>query len=127
MHRVLKIPSAVAPTLTHGFGLVCGLEPSSLTPQINYTTQWVTPGGQIINTTSTGRLFINEVISPLRSPLFGTAGPITILFITQWTFRDSGVYTCEGRNNASNNSLYASATTEIQLCCKSLLAIILSP
>ena len=45
--------------------------------------------------------------------------PATIFIVTQLTYQDAGVYTCEGRNNASGDtSPWASATTELQLCCK---------
>ena len=121
MYSVLKLPSTTTTRLVPGVPLVCGLAPSSLVPQENYTTQWITPGGENVNssTSGRGRFFINEV----DSLFFGTemAIPATILIITQVTYQDAGTYTCEGRNNASGDtSLWASATTKLLLCRKLL-------
>ena len=115
LNPVLKLPST---TLLPGVSLVCGLEPSSLVPQENYTTRWIIPGGEIINSTR-DRYFLSE----RDSLFFGTevAIPATLFIITQVSYKDAGVYTCEGRNNVTGDtSLWASATTELQLCCKLL-------
>lgn len=119
LHPVLKIPSATT-TLLPAITLACGLEPLSLVPQENYTTQWITPGGEIFNSTR-DRFFLSEAESRFFASRMLPITPATILIVTQLTYQDAGVYTCEGRNNASDDtSPWASATTELQLCCKLL-------
>ena len=119
MSSVIKIPSMLH-TLWPGIPLVCGLEPTSLVPQENYTTRWITPGGEIVNS-SRDRFFLSEVNSRFFAARNHSSTPATIFIVTQVTYQDAGVYICEGRNNASGDtSPWASATTELQLCCKLL-------
>ena len=122
LSSVIKIPSVLYP-LRSGIPLVCGLEPTSLVPQVNYTTRWITPAGETVNSTR-DRFILSEVES--RFFVERNSTPATLFTVTQVTYQDAGVYICEGRNNASSNDTppWASATTELQLCCKLIAAIL---
>lgn len=48
--EVITVPSLTNALMT-GLPLICGLKPDTLDPDVNYTTQWIVPGGQIINST----------------------------------------------------------------------------
>ena len=108
----------VSPSQTHalmpGILLICGLNPDTLEPNVNYTTRWVLPGGEII-TSSQGRFIFSESRVVLNNePL-----PGTFLVVTEVSFQDAGTYTCEGRSTAPGASpLWASASFELQLNCK---------
>ena len=108
----------VIPSRTHalmpGIPLVCGLNPDTLEPNVNYTTRWMLPDGQII-TFSQGRFVFSESrVSLNNEPL-----PGTILVVNGLSYQDAGTYTCEGRSTAPGASpLWASASFELQLNCK---------
>ena len=119
---VTIVPSrnpVVIPSLTHtltpGIPLVCGLNPDTLEPNVNYTTRWILPDGTTI-TSSQGRFVFSESRVSLSS---GEVGPGTILVVTSLSYQDAGNYTCEGRSTAPGASpLWASASFELQLNCK---------
>ena len=108
----------VIPSLTHklmpGIPLVCGLNPDTLEPNINYTTRWILPNGQTI-TSSQGRFVFSESRVALNiGPL-----PGTVLVVTELSFQDAGNYTCEARSTAPEASpLWVSASFELQLNCE---------
>lgn len=118
---VVKIPSESEPfphSLLSIALLRCGIEPSSLASPENYTTRWITPDGGIIDVHLTDRfVFIEDdlVDNSGRMTVPGTA-----LWVKELSYLDDGtVYTCEGRSTAfGNSSPWASATIELQLCCK---------
>lgn len=69
-------------------------------------------------TSSRGRFVLNEgsVTVDLSREV-----PGTILAVTQLSYQDAGMYICEGRSTDSDEtSPWASATIELQLCCKLL-------
>ena len=101
--------------LTPGIPLVCGLNPDTLEPNVNYTTRWIVPGGQIITSTQ-GRFVFHEDRVSLNNALL----PGTVLVVTGLSFQDAGNYTCEARSNAfpGASPLWASASFELQLNCK---------
>ena len=97
-----------------GIPLICGLNPDTLEPNVNYTTRWIVPDGQII-TSNQGRFVFSE------SRVFFSTGtlPGTILVVTSLSYQDAGTYSCEGRSAAPGAStLWASASLELQLNCK---------
>ena len=97
-----------------GIPLICGLNPDTLEPNVNYTTRWIVPGGEII-TSSRGRF----VLAESRAALTSNIVPGTILVVTALSYQDAGTYTCEGRSTAPGASpLWASASFELQLNCK---------
>ena len=113
-----SINPVVIPSRTHalmpGIPLICGLNPDTLEPNVNYTTRWMLPDEQII-TSSQGRfVFMEGRVSLSTGPL-----PGTFLVVTSLSYQDAGTYTCEGRSTASGASpLWASASFELQLNCK---------
>ena len=60
-----------------GLPLICGLKPDTLDPDVNYTTQWIAPGGQIINSTEGQFIFTESMVS-----IYSRALPGTILIVT---------------------------------------------
>ena len=107
------IPSQIH-ALMPGIPLICGLNPDTLEPSVNYTTRWILPNGQII-TSSQGRFTFSES----RISLSTRKLPGTILVVTSLSYQDAGTYTCEGRSTAPGASpLWASASFELQLNCK---------
>ena len=118
---VMIFPSrnpVVIPSLTNilmpGIPLVCGLNPDTLEPNVNYTTRWILPGGEIINSSQRRFVFSESRVSLNNEPL-----PGTILVVTSLSFQDAGTYTCEGRSTAPGASpLWASASFNLQLNCK---------
>ena len=109
----IVIPSQRNP-LFPGVPLVCGLNPDTLEPNVNYTTRWILPGGEIINSNQ-GRF----VFSESRVSLIIGSLPGTILVVTSLSYQDTGTYMCEGRSTAPGASpLWASASFELQLNCK---------
>ena len=97
-----------------GIPLICGLNPDTLEPNVNYTTQWILPNGQTI-TSHQGRF----VFSENRAILNNRTLPGTIFVVTGLSYQDAGTYTCEGRSTAPRASpLWASASFELQLNCK---------
>ena len=100
--------------LTPGIPLICGLNPDTLEPNVDYTTRWLVPGEEIINS-SQGRFVFSESRVSLNTESF----PGTILVVTSLSYQDAGTYTCEGRSTAPGASpLWASASFELQLNCK---------
>ena len=107
------IPSLLSNLMT-GVPLICGLNPDTLEPNVNYTTRWIVPGGEIITSTQ-GRFVFSENRVSLSTELL----PGTILVVTGLSYQDAGTYTCEGRSTAPGASpLWASASFELQLNCK---------
>ena len=107
------IPSLLS-NLMPGVPLICGLNPDTLEPNVNYTTRWIVPGGEIITSTQ-GRFVFSESRVSLSTGLL----PGTILVVTGLSYQDAGTYTCEGRSTAPGASLlWASASFELQLNCK---------
>ena len=101
--------------LMAGIPLICGLNPDTLEPNVNYTTRWILPDGQTI-TSNQGRFVFSE--SRVSLNITGLL-PGTILVVTRLSYRDAGTYTCEGRSTAPGAStLWASASFELQLNCK---------
>ena len=99
--------------------LVCGLEPDTLEPNINYITQWIVPGGQIISSSDhniiEGRFSFTEEIYTINS----REQPSTILLVANIFYQDAGIYICEGKSTAPGASTQrASASIEVQLNCK---------
>lgn len=106
---VVKIPSENR-SLSPSVIFRCGLEPTSLVPQVNYTTRWTTPEGEIVNSTRDNFLLIEGIISQF---------PGTLLLIQQISYLDAGKYTCEGIGTITNDtSSWASASIELQLDSK---------
>ena len=100
--------------LMPGFPLVCSLEPDTLTPGVNYTTRWILPGGEIINSTK-GRFVFTE--GPVS--VSGRNVPGTVLVVTELSYQDAGMYTCEGRSTDPGASAqWATASFELQLNCE---------
>ena len=94
-----------------GLPLICGLEPDTLDPDVNYTTQWIVPGGQIINSTEGQFIFTESMVS-----IYSRALPGTILIVTKMSYQDAGMYICEGRSTAPGASTqWASASIELRL------------
>ncbi len=115
---IAKIPSKSHHLLSTAL-LLCGIEPSSLAAPENYTTRWITPNGEIIDVHLTDRFVFIEADIPIDTT--GTVKvPGTALWVKQLSYQDDGtVYTCEGRSTAfDDSSPWASATIELQLCCK---------
>ena len=107
------IPSLID-ILRPGIPLVCGLNPDTLEPNVNYTTRWILPNGQTIASTQERFVFSESRVSVNNEPL-----PGTILVVTGLSHQDAGTYTCEGRSTAPGASpLWASASIELQLNCK---------
>ena len=99
-----------------GLILTCGLQPETLTPNVNYAIRWILPRGEIVNSTASSGRF---VVSETHVPINGSILPGTFLAIFQLSYQDAGTYTCEGRSTASGASpLWASASFELQLNCK---------
>lgn len=108
----ITIPSMTFDLMTSTF-VFCGLEPSSL---VNYTTRWVLPGGEIVDSTASNGRFI---VSENRVLIDGTPLPGTLLTVPSVSYVDAGTYTCEGRStNPGASTLWASASIEIQLKCE---------
>ena len=106
--------------LMPGLPLVCGLEPETLTPDLNYTTRWILPGGEIINSTREGRFVLTENLVSIN----GRSVPGTVLVLLQISYQDAGMYTCEGRSTAPGTSAqWAAASFELQLNCELYQAI----
>ncbi len=59
--RDLIIVPSLTNTLMPGVVLPCGLGPATLQPDVNYTTQWILPGGEMISSTG-GRFVIAESV-----------------------------------------------------------------
>ena len=98
----------------HGLPLFCGLEPETLSTGVNYTTRWVLPGGEIVNTTR-GRFVLTENIVSIGDRNL----PGTVLVVTEIAYQDAGMYTCEGRSTAPGASIqWAAASFELQLNCE---------
>ena len=94
--------------------LVCSLEPETLTPNVNYTTRWRLPGGEIVNST-TGCFVLTEGAVFIG----GRSVPGTVLLVLQISYQDAGMYTCEGRSTAPGASAqWAAASFELQLICE---------
>lgn len=113
---VIKIPSESHP-LRSLAPLICGIEPTSLMPQLNYTSQWITPAGEIVNFTNNNFAFIEGEIRVNATKTY----PATILWVKRLTYKDAGVYTCQVRSTtASENSRspWVSVNIELQLSCK---------
>ena len=88
--------------------LNCGLEPETL---VNYTTRWVLPGGEIIDS-STGRLIVSQNMVSINSRTL----PGAILAVFNLSYQDAGTYTCEGRSTVPGASAqWASASFELHL------------
>ena len=101
-------------TLMPGIPLTCGLKPDTLEPNVNYTTRWILPGGEIINSSQRRFVFSESRVSHVTGPL-----PGTVLVVTGLSYQDAGSYTCEGRSTTPGASpLWASASFELQLNCK---------
>ena len=101
-------------TLMPGLRLVCGLEPETLTPGVNYTTRWILPQGEIINST-TGCFVLTE--DPVT--ISGRNVPGTVLVVLQISYQDAGMYTCEGRSTAPGASTqWTTDSFELQLNCE---------
>lgn len=122
--NVVKIPpESKSLPLVSATLLLCGIKPSSLVSPDNYTTRWITPNGEIINADVplTDRFVFIEDNVPVNDAT-GTSRtvPGTVLLVKQLSYLDDGtVYTCEGRSTAfGDSSPWASATIELQLCCK---------
>lgn len=117
---VVKIPSESTsqPLLSIAL-LLCGIEPSSLESPENYTARWITPNGGIIDVHLKDRFVFFEDDIAIDDTGTKTV-PGTALLVKQLSYLDDGtVYTCEGRSTAlGNSSPWASATIELQLCCK---------
>lgn len=117
---IVKIPSE-SPTrpLLSAALLLCGIDPSTLVSQENYTTRWITPDGEIIDIHLTERFVFIEDNIPVDTTGTRTV-PGTALLVKQLSYLDDGtVYTCEGRGTAFGDfSPWASATIELKLCCK---------
>ena len=97
--------------LIPGLPLLCSLEPDTLTPGVNYTTRWILPGGEIVNS-ARGRFIFSE-------SLLSRTVPGTVLVVTQMSYQDAGMYTCEGRSTAPGASAqWAAASFELQLSCE---------
>ena len=98
--------------LSSGLFFICGLEPETLSPGINYTTRWRLPGERIVNSTL-GRFVLSET----RLMINNRDLPGTLLVVTRLSYEDAGTYACEGRNNASGVSAtqWATASFELQL------------
>lgn len=124
---VVKIPSESEPfpqPLLSIALLLCGIEPSSLASPENYTTRWITPDGGIIDVHLTDRfVFIEDDIAVDTSGTMTVPG--TVLWVKELSYLDDGtVYTCEGRSTAfGDSSPWASATIELQLCCKYIIPV----
>ena len=102
--------------LLPGLPLLCGLEPETLTPSVNYTTRWILPGGEIINSTYTRGHFIFAE-GPVS--VSGRNVPGTVLVVLQISYQDAGMYTCEGRSTDPGASAqWAAASFELQLNCE---------
>ena len=100
--------------LIPGIPLICGLNPDTLEPNVNYTTRWILPNGTTI--TSSQERF---VFSESRVSLSTGSLPGTILVVTLLSYKDAGNYTCEARSTAPEASpLWASASFELQLNCE---------
>ena len=107
------IPSQIH-TLIAGIPLVCGLNPDTLEPNVDYTTRWILPDGQIVTSNQGRFVFMEGRVSVNNEPL-----PGTILVVTGLSYQNAGTYTCEGRSTAPGASpLWASASFELQLNCK---------
>ena len=114
--RDLIIVPSQTNTLLPGLPLSCGLEPDTLEPNVNYTTRWIVPGGQIINSTEERFLFSESMVS-----IDGRQLPGTILVVINIFYQDAGTYICEGRSTAPGASIqWASANIEVQLNCESV-------
>ncbi len=112
--RDLIIVPSLTNMLMSGLPLVCGLEPETLTPNIDYTTRWILPEGDMVSS-SRGRF----VLSESHASIDGKIVPSTVLIVTQLSYRDSGTYTCESRSTAPGASTqWASASFELQLNCE---------
>ena len=110
-------PTAIVPSMSvelkTAIPLICGLEPETPTPGLNYTTRWILPGGEIVNS-SRGCYSFSEIdVSISGKDLSGT-----ILIVTESSYQDAGMYTCEGRSTDPGASAqWAAASIELQLNC----------
>ncbi len=111
---LIMVPSLIN-VLMPGVPLLCGLEPDTLEQNVNYTTRWILPGGEIVDSTR-GRFVFSESMVSINSRTL----PGTLLIVTQLSYQDAGTYTCEGSSTALGAStLWASASFELQLNCES--------
>ena len=93
---------------------ICGLEPDTLQANVNYTTRWILPGREIVNSTTGHFIFIEEPVT-----IDNRTVPGTTLILTQISWQDAGMYTCEGRSTAAGASTqWASASFELHLNCE---------
>ena len=93
----------------------CGLEPDTLQANVDYTTRWILPGGEIVNSTRGRFTFIEGLVTVDSSRIV----PGTTLILSQMSYQDAGMYTCEGRSTAPGASTnWASASFELQLNCE---------
>ena len=92
--------------------LTCGLELETIIPGVNYTTQWILPGGETINSTR-GRFDVIEDHMVINDTLILSG---TNLTVTQLSYQDAGTYTCEGRGiDQGASAKWATASIELQL------------
>ncbi len=108
----------MVPSLTNilmpGVPLSCGLEPDTLERNVNYTTRWILPGQEIVDSTG-GRFVFSENMVSINS----RALPGTVLIVTALSYQDAGTYTCEGRSTAPGASTqWASTNIELWLNCE---------
>ena len=120
--RVTIFPSGdpiIALSRSNDVLLVCGLEPDTLTPGINYTTRWILPGGEIVNSTRTTIDSKRYVFSESFFLINGKFVPGTSLIVFPLSYQDAGMYTCEGRSTAPGASAqWATTSFELQLNCE---------
>ena len=112
--RDLVIVPSLTNILMPGLPLSCVLKPDTLEPNVNYTTRWRLPRGEMINTSEGRFVFAENTVD------FGAGQvPATVLVVTRLSYQDAGTYTCEGRSTAPGAStLWASASFELQLNCE---------
>ena len=100
--------------------LACGLELETLTPGVNYTTQWILPGSETINSTR-GRFHFIEDHMVINDTLILSG---TSLMVTQLSYQDAGTYICEGRGiDQGASTQWAAASIELQLNCEFIIAV----
>ena len=93
---------------------ICGLEPDTLQANVNYTTRWILPGGEIVNSITERFIFMEGLVTVDNRNV-----PGTVLIMTKMSYQDAGMYTCEGRSTAPGASIrWASASFELQLNCE---------
>lgn len=120
---MVKIPSETL-TLRPRVILSCVV---SITPGVDYTTQWTGPGdvGIIDPVTNAEKYTITGIVRLQNSSDL----PGTTLAIRRLSYRDAGLYTCSGRSTATSNeevpstSSMVSATIDLQLNSELVLKI----